>query len=129
MSNGSTYWYQVAAVNSAGPGARSNEASATPQAAATVPSAPQNLVGAKLVNGIRLTWAAPESTGGSQLTWYLIHRSTTSGAATFLDRVLASELTFTDLSVQRRTQYYYVVTAMNGIGEGPPSNEVRIRTR
>lgn len=129
LSNGSTYWYQVAAVNSAGSGARSNEASATPQGVATVPSAPQNLVGAKLSNGIRLTWAPPASTGGSQLTAYLIYRSTTSGAQIFVDEVPASELTFTDASVERRTQYYYVVTAMNGIGEGPPSNEVRIRTR
>jgi subtilisin family serine protease len=129
LNNGSTYWYQVAAVNSAGPGDRSNEARATPQAVATVPSAPQNLAGAKLAIGIRLTWAAPASTGGSQLTWYRIHRSTTPGAETFLAQVPASQLTFTDASVQRRTQYYYVVTAVNGIGEGSRSNEVRIRSR
>ena len=39
-SNGTTYYYQVSALNSVGEGARSNERSATPTAPATVPGAP-----------------------------------------------------------------------------------------
>jgi len=37
VSNGTTYFYTVAAINSAGPGARSNEVSATPTAPPPVP--------------------------------------------------------------------------------------------
>jgi predicted phage tail protein len=129
LTNGSTYWYQVAAVNSAGPGTRSNEVSATPQAVATTPSAPLNLTGAKLADGIRLTWSAPSSTGGSAITGYRVHRSTVAGAETFLAQVPASQLTYIDASVQRRTQYYYVVTAVNAVGEGLRSNEVKVRSR
>jgi predicted phage tail protein len=130
LTNGTTYWYQVAAMNSAGPGTRSNEVSATPQAAATAPSAPLNLAGAKLADGIRLTWSAPSSNGGSAVTGYRVHRSTVAGAETFLVEVLASQLSYTDASVQRRTPYYfYVVTAVNVSGEGPPSNEVKVRNR
>ena len=37
LTNGTTYYYTVAAINSAGTGPQSGEASATPQAAVTVP--------------------------------------------------------------------------------------------
>ena len=44
LVNGTTYYYRVAAVNSAGASPQSNEASATPMLVqATVPSAPQSL--------------------------------------------------------------------------------------
>src|SRR5439155_9862610 len=43
VSNGTTYYYTVAAVNVAGPGPQSNELSATPQAASfTVSAAPES---------------------------------------------------------------------------------------
>jgi hypothetical protein len=31
--------------------------------------------------------------------------------------------------VASRTQYYYAVTAVNAVGEGPRSNEVKVRSR
>lgn len=129
VANGSTYWYQVAAVSSAGVGARSNEVSATPQAAATVPSAPLSLTARKAADGIRLAWSAPASTGGSAITAYRVHRSGVAGAETFLAQVSAGQLSFIDASVARRTTYFYVVTAVNSVGEGPPSNEVSVRSR
>src|SRR5205807_2180696 len=43
LTNGVTYYYQASAVNNAGEGPRSNEASATPTAPATPPGAPQGL--------------------------------------------------------------------------------------
>jgi subtilisin len=128
-TNGTTYLYQVAAVNSEGAGARSNQVSATPQAPATVPSAPRNLVGTKVANGIRLTWLAPTSTGGSSITRYLILRSTVAGAETFRAEVPSTQLTFTDTAVAPRTQYFYVVIAENAVGPGPRSNEVKVRSR
>jgi hypothetical protein len=55
VSNGTTYYYQVAAVNSVGPGPRSNERSATPLA-----SAPVTRTG-----GTVSTFASASSTTGS----------------------------------------------------------------
>ena len=62
LTNGVTYWYQVAAVNSAGPGDPSGAVSATP---ATSPSPPRSLKVTKPVGGgLLLSWLAPSSTGG-----------------------------------------------------------------
>ena len=78
-SNGTTYFYEVTAVNSAGVGPVSNEASATPTAPATRPSAPRNLKAQKVWTGVELKWQAPTSNGGAPLTGYKIYR--TGGAA------------------------------------------------
>ena len=40
-----------------------------------------------------------------------------------------SQLAYTDASVQRHTRYFYVVVAVNAIGQGPRSNEVNVRSR
>jgi predicted phage tail protein len=129
LTNGSTYWYQVAAVNAADAGPPSNAVSVTPQRVATAPSAPLNLVGTKLNIGIRLTWSPPSSDGGSAVTDYRVLRGTVAGGETFLAQVAGSQLTYTDSSVQRHTRYFYVVVAVNAIDQGPRSNEVNVRSK
>jgi hypothetical protein len=129
VTNGQTYFYEVAAVNAVGLGARSGEVSATPQAAATTPSAPLDLTAKSQRGVVNLTWAAPISDGGSALTGYRVYRGTTSGAWSFLEAVPASQLSYADGSAEPRTHYFYVVRALNATGEGPPSNEARVRSR
>ena len=129
LTNGSTYWYQVAAVNAADTGPRSNEASATPQHVATAPSAPLNLVGTAQKSGIRLTWSPPSSNGGSAVTDYRVLRGTVAGGESFLVELAGSQLAYTDSSVLRHTRYFYVVVAVNAINQGPRSNEVNVRSR
>jgi fibronectin type III domain protein len=126
LTNGQTYYYEVAAVNSAGAGAASNELSAVPKAP---PSAPRNLVAKAKVGQIKLTWLAPLSNGGATITGYEIWRGTASGAEVKIATV-GSVVSFVDTSVARRTTYYYVVRAVNGFGlTGPPSNEVSLLSR
>jgi hypothetical protein len=73
VTNGATYYYQVSAVNGVGEGTRSNEVSATPQAGAAVPGAPQNLTAAQAKGkGIQLNWSPPTTNGGSAITGYRI---------------------------------------------------------
>ena len=123
VTNGTTYYYKVSAVNGVGEGAQSNEASATPQAGASVPSAPQNLTAtAAKGKGIQLSWSAPASNGGSPITGYNIYRGTVAGGETLLTSV-GNVTSFKDASTTRGQTYYYIVKAVNAVGEGPASNE------
>jgi hypothetical protein len=123
ITNGTTYFYRVSAQNVVGEGAQSNEVSATPQAGAGLPSAPQNLTAAPAKGkGVQLTWSPPVSNGGSPITGYNIYRGTASGGETFLTSV-GNVTSFKDTSTVRRQTYYYIVTAVNAVGEGPASNE------
>jgi subtilisin len=127
LTNGTTYWYQVAAVNEAGPGARSNEVSAKPTAPPTAPSPPRSLKAQKVGEDIRLTWLAPSSTGGSPVTHYRVYRTGGSGGAVVVV-IPVPTLTFTDTTVAPSTWYAYIVTAVNGVGESNASNIVAIKS-
>jgi hypothetical protein len=123
VTNGTTYFYKVSAVNGVGEGAQSNEVSETPQAGATVPSAPQNLTAAAARGkGVQLTWSPPASNGGSPITGYNVYRSTSAGTEVFLTSV-GNVTSFKDNTTSRGTMYFYVVKAVNAVGEGPASNE------
>ena len=127
LTNGTTYWYQVAAVNSAGVGARSNEVGATP---ATKPSAPRSLrASPAAAGGVNLTWLAPTSTGGSPLTGYNVYRTGGPGPAggKVVFTVPAGQLAFTDTTAVRGIWYAYIVSAKNAAGESQASNIVVIR--
>src|SRR6185436_3982913 len=94
-SNGTTYYYQVTALNSVGESARSNERSATPAAPATVPGA-ATLTSATAGNAsVALAWSAPASNGGAAITGYRIWRGTTAGGATLLTSVGVTPTTYT----------------------------------
>src|SRR5438552_56762 len=125
VTNGVTYYYQVSAVNSPGEGAKSNEASATPNQTPpppSPPSAPQNLVATGGNAQVTLTWQAPGSNGGSPITNYRIYRGTSSNGET-LKATIGNVLTYTDTAVTNGVAYYYQVSAVNAAGEGPRSNE------
>ncbi len=79
LSNGTTYFYKVAAVNAVGPSPQSNEASATTQVVVTVPTPPTGLVASGGVGSVVLTWSAPASNGGSAVTGYNVYRGTDRG--------------------------------------------------
>jgi hypothetical protein len=124
LTNSTAYFYKVAAVNSNGVGALSNEQTATPMSAPTAPSAPTLLNVTPADGQVALTWRAPSSNGGSTITGNTILRGTTSGGETTLDSVGASVLTYTDTTAANGTTYYYKVEAINGVGSSAPSNEL-----
>src|SRR5947199_88454 len=88
----------------------------------TPPSAPQNLAATGGNAQVTLTWQAPASDGGSPITNYRIYRGTSSNGET-LKATIGNVLTYTDTSVTNGVTYYYQVSAVNGAGEGPRSNE------
>src|SRR5205807_2096039 len=88
----------------------------------TPPSAPQNLAATGGNAQVTLTWQAPASDGGSPITNYKIYRGPAPGTETLLTTV-GNVLTYTDTAVTNGVTYYYQVSAVNGVGEGPRSNE------
>jgi fibronectin type 3 domain-containing protein len=117
LTNGTKYFYVVSAVNSAAESANSNEVSVTPTAPATAPSTPTGLQATAGNAQVTLTWNA--TTGA---TSYHLKRSTTSGAETQISAPTSN--TFTDTGVTNGTKYFYVVSAVNSVGESANSAEV-----
>jgi fibronectin type 3 domain-containing protein len=119
VTPGTTYYYEVSAVNPVGVGPKSNEASATP---ATAPAMPRSLAAAAGPNEVTLSWVAPISDGGSSITGYKVYRATSVGAETLL-ATGGVVLSYTDSDLTNGQAYYYEVSAANAVGEGPKSNE------
>ncbi len=119
--NGGSYVYEVAAVNGFGEGPRS---APIPTQRGTAPSAPRSVAATTGAQGITITWQAPSSNGGSPVTGYRIVRSTSSGAETFLVGVGSGSTSYVDKSVAKKTRYFYQVSAVSTLGEGPRSPEV-----
>ncbi|MHA2367340.1 MAG: DUF7948 domain-containing protein, partial [Candidatus Hodarchaeales archaeon] len=122
LTIGVPYYYVVTAVNSNGESFASNEVMVT----LTLPSAPSALVvtpgtGQTVV----LTWGIPANPGSTPITTYRVYRSNTSGVYdVFLNETPST--TFNDSTVVLGDTYYFVVTAVNSIGESLVSNEVNI---
>ncbi len=121
ITNGTTYYYEVAAVNAIGVGAMSNQASATPTALA-VPGAPQHLAATPSRQYTTLSWTAPSSNGGSAITGYAIYRGTASGTEKLI-ATTGTSTTYQDRTAPRGTIYYYEVAAINAVGTGSKSNQ------
>lgn len=115
VTNGTTYYYQVAAVNGGGQGPKTTEASVTPQL--QPPPAPGGFVAVPGNEMVRLTWAA---TPGA--VSYSIFRGNSPGVAV-LYRTGISATTFADTTLVNGTTYYYQVSAVNPGGESPRSPE------
>jgi Fibronectin type III domain len=122
LTNGTTYFYTVAAVNAVGVSPQSGEASATPQP--TVPSAPTGLAASGGNGQVALSWTAPSSNGGAPITGYDVYRGTTAGGESATP--IATNITttsFTDTGLTNGTTYYYTVAAVNSAGTSAHSGE------
>jgi len=118
VTNGTTYYYVVSALNAAGESANSVQVSATPEAPRVPPAAPTNLA-AKAGDGkVSLTWSA-----SSGATSYYVKRSTISGGP-YTQIAAPTSTSYTDTSLTNGTTYYYVVSAINSAGASANSAQV-----
>jgi hypothetical protein len=122
VTNGTNYYYVVAAVNSAGTSANSTPVSAMPVAPAP-PATPTGLAATAGNAQVSLTWSA--STGA---TSYNVGRGTVSGGP-YSTSFSSATTGYTDTTAVNGTTYYYVVAAMNSAGTSANSGQVSATPR
>jgi subtilisin family serine protease len=116
VTNGTTYYYVVTAVNSAGESSNSNKANATPLPAPAVPTGLTASTGAN-VGEVALSWNP-----AAAATAYRVKRSGTSGGPyTIIKKVTTTS--FVDTGRVSGKRYYYVVSALNSIAESANSTQ------
>jgi subtilisin family serine protease len=121
VSNGTSYYYVVTAVNDGGESGNSNEATARPQSVSAGPAAPTGLTAEAGRKKVVLRWSQSAS---PNVTRNRIYRARTSGGPYSLIATVSARTTYTTTSVSRNRTYYYVVTAVNAAGQASPrSNE------
>jgi fibronectin type 3 domain-containing protein len=118
VTNGTTYYYVVSALDTAGTGPNSAQASATPEPPLQVPPVPQNLTATAGNAEASLNWSA-----SSGATSYHVKRATASGGP-YSQVGAPTSAAYTDTSAQNGTTYYYVVSALNSAGESADSVQV-----
>jgi hypothetical protein len=125
LTNGTLYYFKVAAINANGTGSYTSSGSATPS---TTPSTPTGLTLTPSVSSIYATWVQPNN-GGSAITDYIIQYSLDNiNWITFTDGTSINiSTTITGLS-SSATLYYVKVAAINENGTGTYTSSVSTTT-
>jgi fibronectin type 3 domain-containing protein len=122
VADGQAYHYWVAAINSVGEGALSEEVIAIPGSIASLPSEPRSLEAMPGDGSVGLTWISPISSGNLPLLGYKIYRGPTEDAMVLLATLTQSQ-SYVDTAVSNRQAYVYHVLAFNLMGDGPASEK------
>ena len=126
LTNGTTYYFRVAATNSVGTGSFGGFVSVTPQAPASVPTAPLNLAASTGNGSVSLTWSAPSSNGGAAITGYLVQLAVNTSFAGAVNFYVSSNA-YTVSNLSNGTTYYFRVAAYNQEGMGSYGSTVSSR--
>lgn len=114
-SEGTTYYYKVTAINSAGESNKSSYASAKIEPQVSKPSTPTGLSAYASSSCIELSW---NSVSGADS--YYIYRGTSSYNCSYYDDTYSTS--YRDCDVSEGKTYYYKVSAKNSAGESSQSS-------
>jgi mono/diheme cytochrome c family protein len=127
LGDGTAYYYVVTAVNAVGESKASVQVAATtltPAPTPTVPAAPTGVTATGGASQVTVSWPAVSGATSYNLYW-----STTTGVTTATGTKIAGATNpYVQTGLAASTAYYYVVTAVNGAGEGPASAQVTATT-
>jgi len=127
LTASTTYYYIVTAVNSTGESAASVQVAATTLPATPAPTAPIAPTGVSATGGANqatITW--PAVSGASS---YNIYWSATAGVTkTNGTKVAAATSPYVKTALSAGTTYYFIVTAVNSVGESAASTQVSATT-
>ena len=126
VTGGSSYSYQVRAVDDDGVGSLTDAVTADVPAA---PDAPANVQAAATSGSVTLTWTAP----GETLSGYFVYRKVRNADPpedfAFHNVADADATSYTDTTVEAETAYaYYVVAARSALELSAPSATVEVDT-
>jgi hypothetical protein len=94
-----------------------------------LPSAPQSFKAVAVADGVKLTWKAPLSDGGSAILYYNIYKGVNPNALSLLQAIPGGSTSYTDTAVNSKKTYYYMISAVNSVGEGTNSGVMKIKTK
>ncbi len=128
LATGTKYYYIVTAVNSAGEGEASDEASATTTSSLaptpTVPAAPTGVLATGGTKQVTVSWPAVSGATSYNLYW-----SATTGVTKTTGTKIAGVMSPTvQNDLADAITYYYILTAVNSAGESDPSVQVAATT-
>jgi chitodextrinase len=121
LSNGTRYWFRIAARNTAGLGAWSPLVAVTPR---TVPTAPRTVTAAPASRSVTLRWSRPLSNGGATISDYVIERSRDRTTWIRVRDGVSTARSHTVTGLGNGTRYWFRVAARNAAGVGAWSRSV-----
>jgi hypothetical protein len=127
LASGTTYYYRVAATNSAGTSFYSNVANATTTTVVTIPIAPSSLVATTNSSSqITINW----TDNSNNETSFVIERSLSSSSGFAQVATVGSNVTsYVNTALASGTSYYYRVAATNSAGTSAYSNVANATTQ
>jgi fibronectin type 3 domain-containing protein len=127
LTASTTYYYIVTALNNVGESMASTQVAATTLAVVpspTAPAAPSGVTAAGGANQATITWAAVSGAASYNVYW-----SITSGVTkTSGTKIAGATSPYVQNALAAGTTYYYIVTAVNSVGESSASTQVSAST-
>lgn len=114
LTNGLTYYFQVAAVNAAGTGPYSSPPVSSVPVAPTAPATPEAPTCVPSSGQLVVSWVAPDN-GGSAITTYRLQRAA-SASGPWGNNVDTAATSATVTGLTNGTTYYFQVRATNTVG-------------